>query len=508
MNKESSTRVNRAVYIPPYAFMTKTPFFPAWKCQLAPMRHRLAKTLAQFRACTLCQLEDRFSSLLPSSVFIKTASGPNSRDSIYTQWRTFWCFLWQCLHVGTSGREVVRQLQALLELRGGEPISPEDGAYCIARQRLPETMFTQALHATAAACDQVASAAGFLGGRPVKLVDGTILTAPDTAQNQDTYPQVSTMKKGCSFPIMRVVAIFSLLSGAIWAAGCGSYYVSEFRLFYDLLAHLAKGDIVIADRGFGNYPMLVLLHSMNIDLIARSSRRIDGRRRRKRLGKNDWLVIWKKSPNRSAVIPKDQFDGFPAKLTVRIVRGSLHQKGFRVRQITVVTTLLDPQKYPAADILRAYLRRWRMEMCLDDIKTTLGMAMLSCKSPAMLRKEMFMHLIAHNLIRYTMACAAAQHGADLERLSFKGTVDALRQFTHAMAQARSKKKRRDLWDYLLRILVSDLVPDRPGRVEPRAIKRRSKKYDRLNVPRHQYKDRPKRHERRRLSRLRRLGLAN
>ena len=470
------------------------------------MRQRLANALAQFRACTLCQLENRFSSLLPSSLFVKAASGTNSRDSIYTQWRTFWCFLWQCLNVGTPGREVVRQLQALLELGGADPISSEDGAYCIARQRLPETLFTQALRTTAAAGDQIATAAAFLAGRPVKLVDGTIVTLPDTPQNQEAYPQVSTMKKGCSFPIMRVVAIFSLLSGAILAAGCGSHYVSEFRLFYDLLAHLAQGDIVIADRGFGNYPLLALLLSMDVDLIARSSRKIDGRRRRKRLGKNDWLVSWKKSANRSAVIPKDQFDGFPAELTVRIVRGSLHQKGFRVHQITVVTTLLDPQKYPAADILRAYLRRWRMEMCLDDIKTTLSMAMLSCKSPAMVRKEMFMHLIVHNLIRYTMAYAATQHGADLERLSFKGTVDALRQFTQAMAQARSKKKRCDLWNYLLRILVSDLVPDRPGRVEPRAIKRRSKKYDRLNVPRHQYKDRPKRHARRRLSRLRRLGL--
>lgn len=485
--------------------MTDTPFFPSWKCRLAP-RRRLASGLTQFRASTLCQLEERFNSLLPSSLFVKAASGANSRDSIYTQWRTFWCFLWQCLNVGTPGREVVRQLQALLELSGAAPISSEDGAYCIARQRLPETLFTQALHATAAACDQIAPPAAFLAGRPVKLVDGTITTLPDTPQNQEAYPQVSSMKKGCSFPIMRVVAIFSLLSGAILAAACGSHHVSEFRLFYGLLAQLAKGDIVIADRGFGNYPMLALLLSMEVDLISRSSRQIDGRRRRQRLGKNDWLVSWKKSANRSAVVPKEQFDGFPAQLTVRLVRGSLQQRGFRVRQITVVTTLLDPRKYPAADLLRAYLRRWRMEMCLDDIKTTLGMALLSCKSPAMVRKEMFMHLMAHNLIRYTMAYAAAQHDAQLERLSFKGTVDALRQFTQAMAQAPSKKKRRDLWNYLLRILVRDLVPDRPGRVEPRAIKRRSKKYDRLNVPRHRYKDRPKRHARRRLSRLRRLGI--
>lgn len=486
--------------------MIDTPFFPPWRRRLAPMYLGLANAAAWFRACTLCQLEERFGSLLPCGLFVKAPSGPNSRDSVYTQWRTFWCFLWQCLNVGTSAREVVRQLQALFQLHQAESISSSDGAYCLARKRLPETALTHALQATAAACDQIASAPEFLAGRPLKVVDGSTLTAPDTPENQQAYPQVSTMQPGCSFPIIRVVAFFSLLSGAILAAACGSLHVSEFRLLYDLLAYLSQGDILIADRGFGNYPVLALLHSMGIDVISRSSRKVDGRRRLKGLGPNDWLVSWKKSLKASAVIPKDQFETLPAQLTVRIVRGSLHQKGFRVRQITVVTTLLDVQKYPAADILRAYLRRWRMEMCLDDLKTSLDMSMLSCKSPAMLRKEMFMHLIAHNLVRYTMAYAAAQRGADLERLSFKGTVDSLRQFMQAMAQAGSNKKRRQLWQYLLRVLAGDLVPERPGRVEPRAVKQRSKKYDRLNVPRRQYKDRPKRNVRRCLSRMRRIGL--
>jgi Transposase DDE domain len=484
-----------------------TPFFPAWKACLVPRRKPLAQSLAQLAAGTLCQLESRFAGCLPSALFAKAPSGANSRDRAYTQSRTFWCFLWQCLQVGCSGREVVRQLQALLALHGAGAISCEDGAYCVARQRLPQSVFPQALQATAAAAERLAPSPSFLQGRPVKIVDGTTVSLPDTPLNQAAYPQVSTMKKGCSFPIMRIVAVFSLASGAILAAHAGSLCHSEWRLFYQMLAHLAPVDIVIADRGFGHYAVLALLQAMKIDFIARSSRSIDGRRRHRRLGPNDWLVTWKKSPNPSAVLPQQQGDPLPAESIVRIVRGSLHQPGFRVRQITVVTTLLDAQAYPAADILRAYLRRWRLEMCLDDLKTTLGMHTLRCKSPAMARKEMFMHLIAHNLIRHTMAQAAAEHDADMERLSFKGTVDALRQFTHAMAQARSKKKREELWAYLLRILVGDRVPDRPGRREPRAVKRRSMKYERLTVPRGHYKDRPKRHQRRRLSRLRRLSLA-
>ncbi len=484
-----------------------TPFFPAWKQRLARRRQPLASTVRRLTACTLCQLESRFASRLPAALFAKAPSGPNSRDRAYTQARTFWGFLWQCLQGDCSGREVVRQLQALLALEGAATLSSGDGAYCVARQRLPEPLLAHALQATATACQQRATAPPFLKGRPVKIVDGTTVSLPDTPENQAAYPQVATMKQGCSFPIMRIVAIFSLASGAILAAASASLGSSEWRLFYHMLGLLAPADIVIADRGFGHYAVLALLQAMKIDFIARSSRSIDGRRRHRRLGPNDWLVTWKKSPNPSAVLPQQQGDPLPAESIVRIVRGSLHQPGFRVRQITVVTTLLDAQAYPAADILRAYLRRWRLEMCLDDLKTTLGMHTLRCKSPAMARKEMFMHLIAHNLIRHTMAQAAAEHDADLERLSFKGTVDALRQFTHAMAQARSKKKREELWAYLLRILVGDRVPDRPGRREPRAVKRRSMKYERLTVPRGQYKDRPKRHQRRHLSRLRRLGHA-
>lgn len=470
------------------------------------MRQSVLRTLRQVHACTLSQLESRFGCCLPAALFAKAATGPNSRHRIYTQSRTFWCFLWQCLQIHAAGREVVRQLQAMLALHGGAFISAQDGAYCIARQRLPETLCAKALQATATACQRAASSlSGFLQSRPVKLIDGANLLMTDTPENQQEYPQVRTMRVGCSFPIMKIVVVFSLLSGAVLATGCGSIYVSEFRLLYDLLAHFKPGDILVADRGFGNGCVLAWLQSMRLDFIARSSRKVDGRRRRRRLGKNDWLVSWKRN-QQSAVIPEYIFKKFPLQLTVRIVRGSLYQPGFRVRQVTLVTTLLDAQLYPAQDILRAYLCRWRMEMCLDDLKTTLGMSMLNCKSPAMVRKEMLMHLIAHNLVRYAMVQAAVEHGADLQRLSFKGTLDALRQFTQAMAQARSKSKRQHLWDCLLRTLVRDPVPYRPNRREPRAIKQRSRKYDRLLVPRHQFKDRPKRNARRTLSRLRRMGL--
>jgi hypothetical protein len=177
-----------------------------------------------------------------------------------------------------------------------------------------------------------------------------------------------------------------------------------------------------------------------------------------------------------------------------------------VRQVKLVTTLLDPQLYPAREILWAYLRRWRLEMCLDDLKTSLKMDMLRGHSPKMVQKELYARLIAHNLIRCLMAETASRHQVTLERISFKGSVDAVRHFSQAMAQAKSKRKRRKLWDELLETLAADLVPERPGRREPRAVKRKKNKYPRLDKPRKKFRDHAKRNVRRKNARLRRLGL--
>jgi hypothetical protein len=283
--------------------------------------------------------------------------------------------------------------------------------------------------------------------------------------------------------------------------------ISELAMFGSLMSQLVKGDILLGDRGFGTYSVIGLLrHSLGVDFIGRTTRRIDGRRRLKRLAKNDWLVLWDKSAKPSPWLSPWQWAGLPSQMTLRAVRGRCYQKGFRVRQVTLVTTLLDSQLYPAQEILQGYLRRWRLEMCLDDLKTTLKMDMLRGHSPERVQKELYARLIAHNLIRCIVAQAATEQGVALERISFKGSLDGLRHFSQAMARARSKKKRRELWSQLLETLASDLVPERPGRREPRAVKRKKNKDPRLNVSRRTFRDHPKRHVRRKNARLRRLGL--
>jgi hypothetical protein len=254
--------------------------------------------------------------------------------------------------------------------------------------------------------------------------------------------------------------------------------------------------------------MLAVLQGLKLDLdfIGRSARGVDGRQRHKRLGKNDWLHVWKKNSNPSLWLPRPQWNALPQELLVRVVRGSLCQKGFRVRQVTLVTTLLDFKRYPAQEILQAYLRRWRLELSLDDLKTTLQMEMLRSRSPDLVQKELYTRLIAHNLVRCLMAQAAQQEQVPLERISFKGSLDALRHFAQAISQAPSRHKRQQLWQELLRTLAADLVPERPGRREPRAVKRQKRKYPHLTRPRTKFLDRPKTSVRRTHSRLRRLGL--
>jgi len=472
------------------------------------MGSRTAQAVERVRAYTLCQLEDCFGRWLPQALFPKASAQANSRDHHYTRWRTFWCSLWQSLNPEASCREVVRQLQALFRLEGGPQISEEDGAYCRAKARLPLAQFPKALVVTAQFADQMVPALSFLKGRPVKVADGSALTLlADTQKNRAAYPPLQCQPDQPSFPMMRFVVFFSLLSGAVLAAAQGSLAVSELSLIFQLLSQLAKGDILIGDRGFGCYPLIALLqHTLGVDFIGRTTRRIDGRRRLKRLGHNDWLIQWKKGDTASPWMSLLQWRALPLTLTLRAVKGALYQKGFRVRQVTVITTLLDSQAYPAQEILRAYLRRWRLEMCLDDLKTSLRMESLRSRSPEMAQKELYLRLIAHNLVRCTMAQAATEHNVPLERISFKGSLDAVRHFAHAMARAKSKKKREQLWAELLRTLAADLVPERPGRREPRAIKRKKNRYPRLLGPRRKFRDHLKRNDRRKISRLRKLGL--
>jgi hypothetical protein len=319
---------------------------------------------------------------------------------------------------------------------------------------------------------------------------------PDTAANQQEYPQPSGQKPGCGFPVMKLAVLFSLASGALVDVVLGNLHQHDLRLCQRLWEGLMAGDILLGDRAYGDYVTLAGLPRQGVDVVTRlhQRRKVDFRRA-KRLGHEDGVFVWHKGCMQSTILTPEQWAALPDEIQVRIVRFTAACRGFRAQRIALVTTLLDADLYPAAELVAVYLRRWRIELCLRDVKTTLGLEQLRCQSPAMVRKELLAGLIAHNLIRCVMAEAAQVYEAELERLSFKGAVDALRQYSAVLAQARTNRMKRKLWQGLLRTLACDLVPLRPGRTEPRALKRRPKPFPLLNRPRRQFVELPHRNSR-------------
>jgi len=342
--------------------------------------------------------------------------------------------------------------------------------------------------ATAAAADRRASSSPILQGRPVKIVDGSSTQLSDTPENQERYPQPTTQKKGCGFPVLKFAVLFSLASGAILNVVWSSLRHHDLRLLRQLWEELKPRDILLGDRAYGEYTTLATLPARGVDVVARlhQGRKVDFRKA-VRLNKNDGLFTWTKGGQPSQILSPAEWANVPAQITVRLLRFSATIRGFRARRVTLVTSLLDPKLYRGEDLVSLYARRWRLELCLRDLKTTMGMEQLRCKSPDMAEKELLAYLVAHNLVRCVMAEAAQTYQVPLERVSFKGSVDALRQYSAALAQARNRKTRRRLWEDLLRNLAKDLVPDRPGRIEPRAVKRRPKPFPLLTKPRRQYK---------------------
>lgn len=475
--------------------------FPALRACLAPMGRRSTPVIRSIRQLTLDQIEQRFGSAVDPALLQQKTSKDYSRDRIFPLARTFWCWIWQILQANTSCREVVRQVQSLFGLHERSDVDEGSSAYCQARGKLSIGLLQKIFAASARRAEKRAPASTLLQGRTIRLADGSGMRLPDTPKNRAAFPPPKNQPEGTGFPYLKVVVLFALNSGTILAHSIGSLLQSELRLFLCLRAWLKKGEILVLDRAYGFFVVAGLLQLLGVDLVARvptGSRKIDFRKAHKKFGTDDALFIWQKPRRRSPLLRLAEWMSLPSQLTVRIVRARINKKGFRIRQLTVVTSLLDAELYPAEEILEAYLKRWRMEMCLDDLKTTLEMEYLSCLSPKMVHKELLIFLTAHNFLRWIMAEAAQSNEVELERLSFKGCLDGFRQFSKAMARIgktrQALKKRDRLWKQFLRTLARDLVPERPGRREPRAVKRK-RKYDDLNQPRRLWKDRPGRHER-------------
>jgi len=417
----------------------------------------------------------------------------NSRHGLYFPELTFLGFLDQTLNPDCSCRGAVRQIMAYYQKQPNpKHLDADTSAYCQARARWTlQELIDIRRHLAEHTCHnglplQLPPMAGAL-----KAIDGTCLNLPDTAANRQAYPQSTDQQPQCGFPLLRLVTVFSLETGALLERAYGPYTTSENALYQQLWPTFQKGDLIVGDRNFGYWAALASFKPRQVDGLFRlhASRNKDFRQG-DYLGPNDRLVTWAKPKNQPANLSLPQWEALPAALSVRLVRFRVPTSNSRSKKIVLVTTLTDPRVWSLKSLAALYARRWHIELFLDDIKTTLHMDMLSCLSPVMAHKELEMHLIAYNLIRSIMAEAACVCQVPLGRLSFKGTLDTAHQYSLVMAQLppSHRKKRHAIYANMLAVIALDPVPERPDRFEPRCLKRRPKRYPFMKRPRHELRE--------------------
>ncbi len=422
-----------------------------------------------------------------------TAVGVVWNDTIYTPLVTLWVFLGQVLSADHSCRAAVARLIAHRLSAGQSACSAKTGAYCQARKRLPEKFFSSVARLVGKTLDDQVDSTWLWKGRSVYMFDGTTVSMPDTPANQTAYPQVYNQKPGLGFPIARVCTFMSLSCGVVLEMGMSRYAgkkqgeLSLLRKMWDILS---PGDILLTDALMSTWHEMLTLKQRGVDSVSRlnkSTRRADFRRG-KRLGKGDHVVRWLK-PSSIRHLDWATYKSLPDYLEVRETRILVEQPGFRTKEIIVVTTLLDPEAATKEDLASLYRSRWSQELDLRDIKVSLQMDVLRCKSPELVRKEIWTHILTYNLIRTIIAQAASQHGLKPREISFKGTVQFLEAFQPLISfQGHQEESfRQQLYLQLLKAVASHRVADRPDRFEPRKRKRKQRTAEQMTKPRAELK---------------------
>ncbi len=451
--------------------MSKTMYLPGFSHRLCGRRAAANEAgVLQQKVKRLDGLAALVSRFLPKEVF---ALGDGQRERVYTPWVTFVAFLGQVLTRGAACREAVRRVQAWCVADKRTAPDESTSAYCQARARLSIETLRAAHEQIGEWMGRHAQAGWQWCGRSVKVLDGCGISMPDTAENRAKWPYAGGQKEGCGFPTAQLVGLFCLATGRLVRFAVDSWKSHEIPLARQLIAWMNPGEIVLTDRGYCGWGFIALLQRKGVDVVMRAhqARTIKGRR-----------MSWAK-PQRKEGWTKSLWAELPQEIVVRIVRFRVAVPGFRTQEVVLVTTLLDEKAYPDSAIAELYRRRWSVELCFRDIKTTLGLDVLRCRTPELIEKEIWLQAIAYNLVRALMLEAAWTHQVEIERLSFKGTVDTLRQWTPLFAPTMFAFKRAR--EELLRVIAADQLLCRPNRTEPRAVKRRRKSYQLLTKPRSQ-----------------------
>jgi hypothetical protein len=404
---------------------------------------------------------------------------------VYSVPVTLWAFLSQVASAAKSCLTAVSRVLMLLNMLGRPACHAGSGAYCKARAKLPVRFLRRLACEVGCQIEDQAADDWRWHRRRVVMVDGSTLSMPDTSANQAAYPQSRSQRPGVGFPLLRWVALLGLATGAVLGTAIGPWrgkQTGETALFRTLLDRLRPGDVLVADRYYCSYWLIALAQARGVQVVFRQHqlRHTDFRRGR-HLGRNDHVVTWTK-PQCPRWMDVATYEALPDELTMREVRTTITTPGCRVRTLVVVTTFTDAAEYPLEDIVELYHARWNVEIDLRSIKTHMRMEILSCQTPEMVRKEIWAHLLAYNLVRQVMAQAAHEHGLTPRQLSFTGALQTLGEY-RMLLLAFTAADLPLLIQQILTAIATHRVGNRPDRCEPRKVKRRPKGYSRLLRPR-------------------------
>jgi hypothetical protein len=450
-----------------------------------------------FKATLRCFVQDDglpFTSVLSEEQILRLAEqegvhfGQGEHD-VYSVPVTLWAWLSQCLSgskscVGAVARVIVLRVACSLPV-----CSAATGAYCKARAKLKERFLQRLTCQVGEELESQAKDDWRWKSRRVLLADGAECSMPDTPENQREYPQSGSQKPGLGFPLIRLVVLLTFATAGLVGCSMGPHKgkeSGETALFRELLGQIRRGDVVVADRYYCGYFMVALLLARGADVAFRlHQRRHYDFRRGERLGKGDHVVSWHK-PARPDWMDEQTYAAIPETLEVREVRVRVDRPGYRTREVIVATTLTDASQYSKKEMADLYHYRWHVELDIRAIKQTLQMDILSCQTPEMVRKEIWAHLLAYNLVRAVMAQAAGKNRLEPREVSFAGAVQTVNAFRWLLLLI-GEQERVTAAEALLVAVGTHKVGNRPGRCEPRKKKRRPKAYPRLMKPRAQEK---------------------
>jgi len=401
---------------------------------------------------------------------------------------TLWAFLSQVIDTDHSlDAAVARVIAFHVSDSHEEYISSSTAAYSKARSRLPEEAISNLVRESSEQMEENLPSDWLWSGLHLKLIDGSTVSMPDTPENQAMYPQPNSQKKGVGFPIARIVAVISCMTGMVLDLAIGPYSgkkTGEHALLRQLMHTFKKGDVALADSYYASFFLIAMLTNIGVEIVfpIHSARDFDFRRGKK-LGEKDHIVKLLK-PIKPEWMDQETYHIIPKEILIREVSISSKQKGCRTKSRIIVTTFLDHKKVSKNDLELLYSYRWWVELDLRAIKTTMQMDILRGKTPEMVHKEIWGHLLAYNLIRKIMAQAAHVHNKKPRELSFKGALNAIKSFREKGIFSEENEK---IYAALLKAIIRKIVGNRSGRSEPRIVKRRPKAFPRMQKARHLYR---------------------